>query len=260
MKTKLKIRQRIVNWLKKGSEESASNYNTSYDRAPEVPMKDEMHETYLFDFQNWGADRGQYVGEVAIATTDPTSAQIGVAYGGFIAQPPAKIKMKPVDVVNELEVEPTIFNLNNLDDKISVLKDKEKLLTQHYAKREVTALIERLELRKKYPDHKAYFDQYKNTTDEKIGKLLEKYDLVMKTSDIFIPEFPDDAISVMKSYTEKVEELCGKKPVFYVIAENQHFRKAYDKRDPILLVQSPFGFFWQILGAWDKEMLLLGEL
>ena len=41
---------------------------------------------------------------------------------------------------------------------------------------------------------------------------------------------------------------------------SQLFRKAYEKRDPILLAQSPFGFYWQILGAWDKEMLLLGEL
>jgi hypothetical protein len=45
-----------------------------------------------------------------------------------------------------------------------------------------------------------------------------------------------------------------------VIAEPDKFRKAYEKRDPILLVQSPFGFYWQILGAWDKEMMLLSEL
>ena len=30
--------------------------------------------------------------------------------------------------------------------------------------------------------------------------------------------------------------------------------------NPILLVQSPFGIYWQILGAWDKELVLLEEL
>ena len=50
------------------------------------------------------------------------------------------------------------------------------------------------------------------------------------------------------------------RPIFYVIATEDKFRKAYEKRDPILLVQSPFGFYWQILGAWDKEMILLSEL
>ena len=64
----------------------------------------------------------------------------------------------------------------------------------------------------------------------------------------------------MAAYTEHTVSVCGKKPIFYVIAEPDKFRKAFEKRDPILLVQSPFGFYWQILGAWDKEMLLLGEL
>jgi hypothetical protein len=64
----------------------------------------------------------------------------------------------------------------------------------------------------------------------------------------------------MKKYTDNMEKLCKKKPVFYVIAEPDKFKKAYEKRDPILLVQSPFGFYWQILGAWDKEMILLSEL
>ncbi len=114
--------------------------------------------------------------------------------------------------------------------------------------------------RKKYLKHKVYFDQFQNTTDEKIDVLLKKYELVMKTSDIFVPEFPDIAIQRMKEYTEKLDEICKKKPVFYVIAEEKDFKKKYERRDPILLVQSPFGFYWQILGAWDKEMLILGEL
>ena len=140
------------------------------------------------------------------------------------------------------------------------MKMKSDLITQVHSKREVKALIERLNNRKKYTKNKAFFDKFQNTNDEKIDNLLNKYDLVMKESDIFIPEFPNDAITVMKEYTDMVNSICKKKPIFYVIAEQSLFRKAYEKRDPILLVQSPFGFYWQILGAWDKEMLLLGEL
>jgi hypothetical protein len=117
----------------------------------------------------------------------------------------------------------------------------------------VEGLIERLENRKKWHKFKNFFNEFQNTTDEKIDILLEKYDLVMKTSDLFIPEFPDDAIEVMKKYTDNMEKLCKKKPVFYVIAEPDKFKKAYERRDPILLVQSPFGFYWQILGAWDND-------
>jgi len=171
-----------------------------------------------------------------------------------------RIKIKPIDVLNQLETVPTPFNLNNLDDKIAILRDKEKLIINHYAKREITGLIERLENRKKFEEFRVFFDRFQNTTDEKIAILLEKYALEMHPSDIFIPEFPDEAVAIIKEYTEQTEKLCGKKPVFFVIAEEHLFQKAYGKRDPILLAQSPFGFYWQILGAWDKEMLLLGEL
>jgi len=96
--------------------------------------------------------------------------------------------------------------------------------------------------------------------NQKLKKLTTKHDLVMEKADIFIPEFPDDAIAIMKSYTENVIKITNKKPIFYVIAEKEDFKYADDKRDPILLVQSPFGFYYQILGAWDKEMLILHEL
>lgn len=173
---------------------------------------------------------------------------------------PRKIKVKPIDVLNELETIPTPFTLAAIDDKIQMLRYKSDLITQHYAKREVEALIERLENRKKYIEHRTFFDTFQNTTDEKIHILLEKYDLVMRESDIFVPEFPDEAISAMKKYTEEVQKICEKRPIFYVIATPESFQASYGKRDPILLVQSPFGFYWQIIGAWDKEMLLLSEL
>jgi hypothetical protein len=64
----------------------------------------------------------------------------------------------------------------------------------------------------------------------------------------------------MKLYREEFAKFSDKQLVFYVIAEAEDFEKADDKRDPILLVQSPFGFYYQILGAWDKEMLILHEL
>lgn len=134
------------------------------------------------------------------------------------------------------------------------------MVKQKYAKRELKALMERLENRKKYFEHKEFFQRFDNTDENKIKTLCEKYNLVMKESDIFIPEFPDEAVLVMKEYTDKVEEITGQKPVFYVIATKEDFKDADGKRDPILLAQSPFGFYYQILGAWDKEMLLLSQL
>jgi hypothetical protein len=231
----------------------------NYSAAITLPLG--LDETFLFDFKNY---QSQYNG------VNVTNMNSFISMGGSnvesesesdpIAPTTTKIAVKPKDVLEELETIPTPWTLSNLDDKIEVLKYKAQLITQSYSKREVEALIERLENRKKWHKFRNFFNEFQNTTDEKIDILLEKYDLVMKTSDLFVPEFPDDAIAVMKKYTENMEKLCKKKPVFYVIAEPDKFKKAYERRDPILLVQSPFGFYWQILGAWDKEMILLSEL
>lgn len=169
---------------------------------------------------------------------------------------------KPIDVKNELGNEPTPFNVDfrDLDDKISTLKDKSKLLNQQHAKKQVNGLIKRLENRKKYKYEAKFYTSFPNTSDDKIEELLSKYKLVMKKSDLFVPTFPKEAIDIMKKYTQVTKELTGENPVYYVIAEIKDFKKKQKKLDPILLVQSPFGFYWQILGAWDKEMLLLSEL
>jgi hypothetical protein len=211
-----------------------------------------LDDNFLFDFKNYQSGYRQ-TGSFFITGTSQLQA----------SQEPIKrqkISIKPIDVLDQLERVPTHWTLTNLDEKISVLEYKSRLISQEYSKREVQALIERLKNRKKYSKFKRYFEQFDNTTDEKIAKLLEKYDLEMHTSDLFVPEFPDEAIAVMKSYTEQMKKICKKRPVFYVISEPSDFKKKYEKRDPILLAQSPFGFYWQILGAWDEEMLLLSEL
>ena len=242
------IYNKLKSFFKKRNNSTGSAFILNSDR--------ELNDTFLFDFKNY---QSQYTG---------TTMNTFISVGGMDSDSsedqnssrPQKIAVKPKDVLEELETIPTPWTLSNLDDKIEVLKYKRDLITQHYSKREVEGLIERLENRKKWDKFKNFFDEFQNTTDEKIDILLEKYDLVMKTSDLFVPEFPDDAIAVMKKYTDNMQKLCKKKPVFYVIAEPDKFKKAYEKRDPILLVQSPFGFYWQILGAWDKEMILLSEL
>lgn len=211
-------------------------------------LDEEFHEKYLYDFK-----KGYQSGRLMIGAS--------MMDGDYLdGSNPQKIAIKPVEVLKELERIPTPWSLNNIDDKIEILRHKADLLTQKYAKREVKCLIERLENRKQFHKQASFFNQFQNTNDEKIKALLDKYDLKMDTSELFIPAFPDDAIKTMVDYTKAVADICDKKPIFYVIAEPKDFKKNDERLDPILLVQSPFGFYWQILGAWDKEMLLLSEM
>jgi hypothetical protein len=244
----MKILSKIKSLFRKGT-----NTGISFNNA--LPSSG-LDDTFLFDFKNY---QSQYTG-VAMNSFISVGGASDSDSEESSKETSRKIAVKPKDVLNELETIPTPWTLSNLGDKIEVLKYKADLITQNYSKREVQGLIERLENRKQWHKFKNFFQEFQNTTDEKIDALLDNYDLVMKTSDLFIPEFPDDAIAVMKKYTDNMQKLCKKKPVFYVIAEPDKFKKAYEKRDPILLVQSPFGFYWQILGAWDEEMILLSEL
>jgi hypothetical protein len=178
-----------------------------------------------------------------------------------------KLAVTPKSILHELEMDVNAFSLQGLDDKIAIIKEKCELIKQIYAKREMSALLICLENRKKFyindkngVPFSQFFSQFKTTSDQKIDDVLKKYKLVVKSADIFIPEFPDEAIKAMKEYKEKVIELCDKEPQFVVIATEDSFKKNYEKRDPVLLALSPFGFFYYILGAWDEEMKCLTDL
>jgi hypothetical protein len=208
----------------------------------------------MYDFyQNWNATDNQInFGDMSV---NPIVVQPAIENNKD-----ERIIATPVSVMVELETVPTPFTIENLDEKIETLNDKNKLINQRYAKEQIKALIKRLENRKKYETEFDFYNSFPNTTDEKIDVLLAKYKLEINTAELFVPTFPKEAIQIMKKYTEVTQRISGENPVFYVIAQPKDFKKKREKLDPILLVQSPFGFYWQILGAWDVEMLMLSEL
>lgn len=218
------------------------------DTIAELTHEREKGERYLYDFQK------------GVSGFADIGTPFDVGQAGKNKERTTKIAVKPIDVLKELQTTPTPFSLAGLDEKIALLNDKIAVSENPRAKSEMQGMIARLENRRHYLDNKIFFDNYQNTTQSAIDALLEKYDLVMKESDLFVPEFPKDAIDAIKKYTGVVNRVTGKKPKFYVIATSDNFKSLDRKRDPILLAQSPFGFFWQILGAWDKEMQLLSEL
>jgi len=253
------------------------NRGTTNDSIAE--MEGGEDEVYLYDFvseyQN-GARGGGFISGGNFATFDgigdDDDALMAVTPSGIeghsivaidtkIEKVEPKIKLKPIDVWHELEKIPNPIALENLEEKIAVLKMKKEFIrSNHYAKKEVIDMVTRLENRRKWNEFKGFFEKYDNTDTDKVNALINKYDLVLKTSDLFIPKFPKEAMDIMKEYKDNVQKLCKKSPVFYVIAEKSMFQAEDKRNDPILLVQSPFGIYWQILGAWDKELVLLEEL
>lgn len=167
-------------------------------------------------------------------------------------------------------------NIKSLQEKLSLLEKPKKSKNKNpfrramenhafgasqYGYEELETVIERLDNRRKYEEYEDLFNQWPYTTSELINNVLkENVHLRAKRVEEFIPDMPDDAIQAMKEYKDTVNEMCGKNPVFYIIADKKDFEKTDQKRDPILLAQSPFALSWQILGAWDEEMIYLGDL
>lgn len=153
-----------------------------------------------------------------------------------------------------------------IDEQLEQFKEKLDIvkLTKSDMSRgveEISSILIRLENRKKYKKFKDFYDNYAYTKTTKIDELISKHSyLKLGAVAQFVADMPKEAIAEMKEYTNQTKKLCDKKPIFYIIAEKKDFEKTSGRKDPILLAQSPFGHFWQILGAWDKEMLLLEEL
>ena len=255
--------------------------NQANTSVPNVSFHGDDREVYLYDFlqENGGGGRftlggnGTIGGNVSfdgdmdgvmampVAASGVDNNLRTVAIDENIKNIEPRIKLKPIDVWKELEHQPNKISLEDIDDKIMVLNLKKDFIRYNdYAKKEVMDMATRLENRKKYEEHREFFDKFDNTDTDKIKALVDKYELVLKPSDLFIPKFPKEAMMIMKEYNERVNTICGKKPVYYVVAEKCMFKEEEKRNDPILLVQSPFGIYWQVLGAWDKELVLLEEL
>ncbi len=149
--------------------------------------------------------------------------------------------------------------LQSFKDKLSILAKTDKDMRNGV--NEISSIIIRLENRKKYPKYNTFYEEFPYTTTQRMAQLLKDHDhLKLDTIEQFVADLPKEAIDTMKQYQKTTQKLCEKDPVFYLIANKKDFEKSDKRRDPILFAQSPFGHFWQILGAWDEEMLLLEDL
>ncbi len=239
---------------------------------------------YLPDFQkneSSGIEWASISDSVNITQTSGTGSFIGNNLS-FVPGPdkelkvenPKKaeeIKKKTPKEVHELKLlHDLTFKINTdpkyVDEQLEDFKTKLSMISdEEYDMRrgveEIGAIVLRLENRKKYPAHAKFYGEFPYTTRTKVSEMLAAHNY-LKLGQVaqFLADMPAEATKVMKQYTDETVKLCGLKPVFYIIADKKDFQKTEKRRDPILLAQSPFGVAWQILGAWDKEMLLVDEL
>lgn len=228
---------------------------------------------FLPDFYKLRIDGSEnpYGALVSWSSMAPSSSvAVNVGDKDAKAEPPKKEEKTPKDIYKLRLLDDKAFKMKvdpeYVDEQIQMFKDKLAIITDgendmRRGANEIGSILSRLENRKKYGDFHQFYDQYPYTTTVRIEELLKEHDyLKIDLVSQFLADLPKEASDAMKAYNKTNKDLCGKQAIFYIIAKKKDFEKTEKRRDPILLAQSPFGHFWQIIGAWDEEMLLVDEL
>lgn len=117
--------------------------------------------------------------------------------------------------------------------------------------------LDMVRARKKYNKVAHLFD-WKTTTKDKIQKLIKIYMLEHNSIDLYDKRIPDEALKEISAFKKLYKKVAKLKPAFSIIAPAGDFKKR--TADPILLAKSPFGEYYFILCAWDKEVSLVKDL
>jgi hypothetical protein len=175
-----------------------------------------------------------------------------------------RLEITPSDLIKFLEAGANI-SLEGIDEKIAKLRERQRFWKETLKRRaplELNHAVIMLEARKKYPDLKASIP-WKTTTKERIEEICKKYSVEHHGLDQFIPELPPEAVEEAAKFAEVMDVALAdypdlKTPVLSVVAPAKLFKTR--KGDPILLAASPFGEFYYVLCAWDKEVRFVEEL
>lgn len=177
-----------------------------------------------------------------------------------------KLNVKPVKLFKEIIANTPEMDLSNLDKKIEIIKNRKKALEKYLEVKtedEDEALLY-LYARKKLLKIPHNF-KWEVTTPELINALCNKYNVSVQPINAFYKTLPVEALKELKKFNKEYRKYEKNVPPFYkLIIEEASLRNAGTmterKKDPILLAKSPFGRWWFILGAWDKEVLIVDDL
>ena len=177
-----------------------------------------------------------------------------------------RIEKKPIEVFEEIISEEPKIDLDCLDEKIKLVRQRKDII-EKMIKRNPDDEIEALgflESRKKYLKTKELF-KWGVATISGIEKLCKKYklkviDLNSTTGHKIIPM---EGILEIEKFIKSYKNVRQDDPIIKLILEDSDNSQAKEKKrraDPILLASSPFGKWFYVLGAWDREVELIEEL
>lgn len=168
-----------------------------------------------------------------------------------------RITKKPVDIYEEIISEVPKINLKDLDRQIKLVKERKDELSKHMRHQDFNhenMALMFLDARKKYLKHKDKF-KWPVTNKDLIDKLCKKYKVKMEGLHNYYRLVPKEGVEEIKKFGDALGYVSKADAIFMLIISDEERPK-----DPILLAQSPFGSWYYILGAWDKEVEIVDKL
>lgn len=165
---------------------------------------------------------------------------------------------KPVEVVSDILMEQPVMDLEDLDTKIKVVRRRIKVLAEQSIQTgDDQRALDFLLARKQYKKYGHLFG-WKVTNQDKINELLSKYKLMQVSLSGYARNIPNEALDEIEKFASAFEKVVDEgQPHMELICD---FGGPEQKKDPILLAKSPFGNWWYVLGAWDKEVEYVDDL
>lgn len=168
-----------------------------------------------------------------------------------------RIEKKPVEVVEEIVSPKPVIQTGNIKEQIRVVSNRLFVLKKYKG----STTDEELAL--KYLNARLKYDKYEGlffwavTTDELVNKLTSRYKLRRVSFGSYSRNVPMEAVEELEKYGKAFSKVTTGEPKLELIVDEGGKET---RKDPILLAESPFGKWFYILGAWDKEVKYVDDI
>lgn len=171
-----------------------------------------------------------------------------------------RIEKKPVEIVNEIIAPDPVLRLNDLPYQIKAVEARLKVLRKFRGNTsDEEWALRYLKARQHYEKKKKMFT-WPLSTDELINALIKKYKVSNNGFGGYSRNIPLEATAELEKFGKAWDQVVDDERHVAELRLITDYGGKETKKDPILLAASPFGRWWYVLGAWDKEVEIVDEI
>lgn len=223
-------------------------------------LRKKSHPAYISTFQvESGTTNQLYVDAGTNATVSWQPSQPTVYEHEREVPKDERIVKKPIEVVADIIAEEPKMNLIDVKQQIRVVKRRIRILQDECNIPTPSDELEALKYLKARLKYQKYADRFRwaITTNAKIKELLAKYKLSDVNFRSYYKNVPMEAIDEIEKFIAACKKVTDAESEFRLIIDDGGTET---KKDPIMYASSPFGKWFYVIGAWDKEIMYVDDI